>query len=392
MNDQDIIISGMGVSTSLGNNLRDFIDNVYEAKTCYRPHHQIKGTQSIRHVVAYVDNQELYRDIDMRKARKLDRFCLLAMQAFRQSYEQSGLNQETSYDFGILLGNSTGGWSFVEPQLDDIYSRNYENLSPYVATAWFPTAPQGEISIQYKISGYSKTFSAHSLSVGYAIDHAIYLMNNNYLKGTFVGGMESPLSPLVYNACVHAEKVSLTGNYTPFSATADGYLLGEGAGILTIETYGNAKSRNQAAYAKIAGIGIASTLSVSILQCLRNSNLQPEDVDCIFLEGKGAPINDILELNELNIVFASCENIPLTTTKPLYGHLLGADLAVELIVAVQALLHQKIPAGFFSTNQPCSPLFGQFVIDEAVEVPLNNILVYACNLQGASISILLEKI
>lgn len=311
---------------------------------------------------------------------------------FRQSYDLSGLNQEALQDFGILLGNSAGGWSYVEPQLDDIYVGNHENLSPYVATAWFPTAAQGEISIQYKISGYSKTFSADSLSAGYALDHAIYLMNNDYLPGAFVGAMESPLSPLVYNACVHSQEVSLSGQYTSFSKKSDGYLLGEGSGVLTLEKYRNIKARKQPALARIAGVGIAPTLSTSIQNCLNNSNLQSEDVDCIFLDAKGSFTQDIREINELESVFNSCKNTLLTTSKPLYGHLLDASFAVELIVAVQSLIQQKIPCGLFSENDPIHLGFGKLLVDDAIQAPLNNVLIYACNSQGATTSVLLEKI
>ncbi len=230
------------------------------------------------------------------------------------------------------------------------------------------------------------------LSVGYALDHAIYLINGGYLPGTFVGGVESPLSSLVYNACSRSDEMSYSGRYVPFCKESDGYLLGEGSAMFAIETYAAASKRSHPALSKINGLGIAHSLSVSIQNCLNDAEVKPEDVDCIFLAAYGSPRLDAQEMCELEKVFSSCNNLYLTTTKPLYGHLLGTEFSIEMLVAIEALKHQKIPCALFSEHELLTPNFGKLVVDHAIEARLNLVLVYAFNPQGGSISVLLGKV
>lgn len=392
MKTDDLVITGYGVATTIGCNASKLMTNLGEGKTNFRQHHQMEKMDHWKSMVAYIDDENLSEGIDGRILRKLDRFSLLSMQAFQQTQKNAALSDKAIHPFGILLGNCTGGWTFVEPQMDDIYKGNYDALSPYVATAWFPTAPQGEISIQNKISGYSKTFAADALSTGYALEHACYLIQHGYLPGAFVGGVEAPLSPLVYNSCIRYEPISASGNYLPFHKQSDGYLLGEGAGLLAVETYEHVQERKGLPLARIAGLGIGSTLSASIQICLDNAKKHPREIDCIFLDAKGTTIHDEEEYSALDTHFHSCRDLYLTTTKTLHGSLLAADFAVQLVIAILTLANQKIPRGLWSKNNHKHPPFGQLVIDHPVDKVLNNILLYARNLDGSSISILIESV
>ncbi len=387
----NIYVTGCGVATSIGCNTAHFLSNLVEGRANFQPHRQIDAVGPQVPRVAYVNDESLAEGINPRILRKLDRFSLLAIQAFQQAQKEAALNEKAIHPFGILLGNCTGGWTFVEPQMEDIYKGNYDSLSPYVATAWFPTSPQGEISIQNKIYGYSKTFAADSLSAGYALEHAYYLIEQGYLPGAFVGGVEAPLSPLVYNSCFRYKPVSVSGNYLPFHAQADGCLLGEGAGILTIESQEHLQERGAAASVRIAGLKVGSTLIEAIEGCLEQAKKRPQEVQCIFLDAIGSPGADEEEYAALKHCFPSCPNLYLTATKTLYGNLLAADFAVQLVASYLALIHQKIPAGLSSKNNHIKPPVGQLVLDQAVNQPLENILVYARNLDGSSVSVLLEK-
>ncbi len=386
---RDLVITGVGITTAIGSGSTATMRSLTEGKSRFCSHRQVEG---LNHSVAYVEDTDLVEGVGPRTLRKLDRFALLSMQTFRQALNGANLDGESAHEFGILVGNSTGGWSFVEPQMDAIYNGDYDALSPYVATAWFPSAPQGEISIQHKISGYSKTFSADALSIGYALEHACYLINHDYLPGVFVGGIEAPLSPLVYNACLRVEPLSVSGRYLPFHEQSDGYLLGEGAGFLTIEPYDNVLERKGTPLARISGMGIASELSESIKICLENAKKRPKDIDCILLDAKGINRYDNEEYAVLEENFCSCDNLYLTTTKTLHGGLLAADFAVQLVMAVLSLRSQKIPRGLWSKDEHRRPSFGNLVLDTPVEKKLANVLAYARNLDGSSCAVLVEFI
>ncbi|MDP1609103.1 MAG: beta-ketoacyl synthase N-terminal-like domain-containing protein [Chlamydiales bacterium] len=388
---KDLVITGVGVITSIGSGSIAMMQRLIDGESCFSSHRQIQD-EGHKPLVAYVEDKHLVEEIGIRALRKLDRFTLLSMQAFRQALNSAKLDSETAHEFGLLIGNSTGGWSFVEPQMDDIYKENYDALSPYVATAWFPSAPQGEISILHKISGYSKTFAADALSVGYALEHACYLLTQDYLPGVFLGGVEAPLSPLVYNSCLRIEPLSVSDRYLPFHTQSDGYLLGEGAGFLTIESYDHVVERKKIPLARISGIGTSSTLSESIKICLDNAKKRPEDIDCILLDAKGTNDYDDDEYAALEKIFCFCENLHLTTTKTLHGSLLAADLAVQLVIAVLSLTHQTIPRGLWSKDGHKHSSFGNLVLDKPVRKKITNILTYARNLDGSSYVVLISLV
>lgn len=387
MKNNELVITSCGLATSIGCGRQSVMSNITAGTTNFCLHRQISQSEKYTPLVAYVDDEHLINGINPRIIRKLDRFSLLMMQSFQQAL----LPPPSMNEFGIFIGNSTGGWSFVEPQMDDIYAEKYDLLSPYVATAWFPTAPQGEISIQHKISGYSKTFAADFLSVGYALEHACYLIENHYLPGAFIGGVEAPLSPLVYNGCMRSEPLSTSGRYLPFHRQSDGYLLGEGSGLIVVETQEEAKKKKSTPLAHIAGIGIANSLSEAIQSCLETAKKTPKEIQCVFLDAKGDSKLDQEEYSALEKTFPTHSDLYLTTTKTLFGGTLAADFAIQIVLAVFSLQDKCIPRGLWSKNVHIPPPVGHLVQDHPVNFPLNNIMINARNLDGSSICILLTN-
>lgn len=387
---ESLVITGHGAATAIGCESSTLMSNMRKGATNFKQHPQLEVVGDRKSLVAYVDDESLSEGINVRILRKLDRFSLLAMQAFQQTYHPV-LDKQRVQDFGLFIGNTVGGWTFVEPQMDEIYQGRYDTLSPYVATAWFPTAPQGEISIQYKISGYSKTFSADALSVGYALDHACYLIEKGYLPGAFVGGVDAPLSPLVYNGCIRSQPLSASGRYLPFHKLSDGYLLGEGAGFLMIEPYERLLAKGEEPLGYIAGMERASTLSKAIKICLENAEKRPNEVDCIFLDAKGDPAHDQEEYSTLEQIFEGCKDIYLTTTKTLHGSLLAADFAIQLVIAILSLVEQTIPRGLWSKDDHKKTSFGHLVLDYPVDKAFKNVLLYTRNLDGSAFVVLVER-
>ncbi|WP_316355584.1 beta-ketoacyl synthase N-terminal-like domain-containing protein [Candidatus Neptunichlamydia sp. REUL1] len=394
MKGSDIVIAGSGVISSIGSGMQSFSESLFSSKKKYRSHKLISKNNAFEHQIAYVDDSLLIQDINPRQARKLDRFCLLTMQAFDQAYKASNLSPPLAHEYGILIGNSTGGWSFVEHQMDSICSGDFDSLSPYVATAWFPTAPQGEISIKYDVAGYSKTFSAGTLSSGYALEHAIYLIKNGYLPGAFVGGGESPISPLVYNAYIHNKAFSLNGKYVPYQTQATGGLLGEGASILFIESLANCSERKGTPLAKISHCAVGRDLEEAIRECLEESNKRASDIDAILLNGKGLPSVDQDELAVLGHIFSESPNLYLGVSKPLYGNTIGADFAFQCLVVLLMLEQQKVPAGLEEVDKCFSKICpGSLVLGKALRTRLRTILTYSIDLAtGISVAAIFDKV
>jgi 3-oxoacyl-(acyl-carrier-protein) synthase len=169
-----------------------------------------------------------------RQIKRLDRLVVLASAAMSEALRDADLDLDPGQGegdrVGIFVGNATGGWAYVEPQLYPLYrDGNPTAVNPYVATAWFPTAGQGEVSITHGIGGCSRTFCAENLSSAFALRQACWALAEGTLDVAVVCGAEAPLTPLVYNACVRTGLVSPSGAYHPYSFEARRRATGRGS-------------------------------------------------------------------------------------------------------------------------------------------------------------------
>lgn len=148
-------------------------------------------------------NSEIIKEkFSKRIIKKRDNVILYALLTTEKLKEKANLviNENNSENIGIILGNSTGGWGYVENQMIQMYKHGLNEINPYVATSWFPTAAQGEVSIKYGIRGYSKTLCGDRLSGGLALKHAFQTIKNKKATSIITGGIEAPNTPLVFNA------------------------------------------------------------------------------------------------------------------------------------------------------------------------------------------------
>jgi 3-oxoacyl-[acyl-carrier-protein] synthase II len=284
-----------------------------------------------------VEDGDLLGAMSYRDLKKLDRFTLLAYACALRAMKDAGLVYLADKSgMGLVMGNATGGWEYVEPQLYPLYTAQ-RPVNPYVATAWFPTASQGEISIREKISGYSKTLSVGELSSGFALEHASRCIRMGRIEIALAGGAESPLSPLIHNSLVKTGRLSGSGRFAALSPEADGLIIGEGAAMVVLETMDRCNLRKGRIYARLSGFGYGRSLEESMDACLTVSGVKPASVDAVFLDAKGDPEMDGLEMVALSRTFGG-GNLPvLAAPKILFGNLLGAAFAADVALACLAL-------------------------------------------------------
>lgn len=204
-----------------------------------------------------IDRQYINTHFSPRIRKKRDDFSLFSQIITDKLIKKTNLkiDEKNEGEIGVIVGNCTGGWSYVEPQLIEMYREGLEKLNSYVATAWFPTASQGEISINHGIKGYSKTICADRLSGGLAIKHAFQTISNGKCKTVLAGGVEAPLTPLVYNA-LNSE---------------DG-ILSEGGIFTVIESFDEAIARGKKPLARILGIKCSATFNQVITSLIEEGN------------------------------------------------------------------------------------------------------------------------
>lgn len=337
--------------------------------------------------------EEIPHGLTKRQIKKLDRFTLLSVAAMRQTFEMSHLpldDTEFLDQCGILLGNNTGGWTFVEPQMGPLYAEHMTTLSPYVATAWFPTAVQGEISIPFKLGGYSKTFAAETLSAGFAFEHAAAMLDSGVLTSALVGGVEAPLTQLVYNACMESGLLSEQGTYRPYSSQAEGALLGEGAALFILEPENSARQRGAQVHARFSAVGKGGSFSQAMRACLHRGGKSARDIQYIMLSGRAEAESDQQEYAAISDVFAAHPEVLMSAPKAKYGNLLGADMAANIAAACLALAHQTVPPTCSDTQAIIPPSLGRHVTGAPVSAEIRNILINGRDNYGQCMSVLIS--
>jgi 3-oxoacyl-[acyl-carrier-protein] synthase II len=277
---------------------------------------------------------------------------------------------------GICIGNNFGGWGYVEPQMEGLYNQGMDFVNPYVATAWFPAAAQGEISIEFGIKGHSKTFSAERLSSGVAIEYSKLLLEDGTLDWVLAGGTEAPDADVVLSAMYEQ---GLADETIP---------AGEAACLMLLS--GDPSN----AMGAISGIARASDVGYPMTSALLDAGCEPADIDCVFLDrprGKGAARSERFadQLRTVVSLFGS----PCSVALPLpFGETVGAAMAVDIAVACVALQSGTAPAS--EVDSKTGDLLSQEgfrLLASGLEVSLKKILLNASDEFNQAMSLVVSR-
>ncbi|MFH0811839.1 MAG: beta-ketoacyl-[acyl-carrier-protein] synthase family protein [Pseudomonadota bacterium] len=359
-----IAVTGLGVVAPSGIGTRQFWANLKAGRSFIRKITRFDASQYPSHIAGQIDDLEKYSSISRRLLKKIDLFSHMAMVASEMALQEAGidLKEEDPNLVGIFLGNALGGWLYAETELRDLYIEGREGVSPYMASAWFPAAPQGQISIYYGIKGFSKTVVADRASSSVAIGYARDTLSKGKLNLILAGGTEAPVTPYALLCCntygglstnnTHPEKA-----YRPFDKKREGFVIGEGAGVVVMESIERAKARGVRILALISGFGITcdgkdrinpdsdgKQLARAITMALLDAGAAPEEIDYLSLDGLAVDIWDRTEVKAIKMVFGErAKDIPVSCPKSMFGNLLGASSAVDLITTILAMEHNLIP-------------------------------------------------
>jgi 3-oxoacyl-[acyl-carrier-protein] synthase II len=352
-----VAITGIGLVTP-GGTLPSVWDTLLRGQSTAREIDTFDiSSYPVRHA-GIVDNGDMFAPFSPRLLKRMDRFCCLAMVAAQQALQDSGLELETldHSSIGTYIGNMYGGWGMTDPSLRNLLRRGYREVSPYVASAWFPTAPQGQITIHWGLKGYSKTIVADTASSALAIGYAARLIQQGRAEVMVAGGAEAPITPYTYTFCTRSNRLSPTG-YQIFDPLGAGFLVGEGAVLLVLEEFTAAQRRGAHIYAELAGWATGyhpheddpwndegQHFSRIVRQALNNAGIHSGGVDYIGLDAQGLFRADNTEAQALAQALGSdLQEAAVTTCKPTLTHLLGAGAAAEIATALLAIQQKVIP-------------------------------------------------
>lgn len=359
-----VVITGMGAITPIGPNVKEFWDN---SKIGVNGIDNITlfDTEAFKvKLAAEVKNFNAEDYLDKREAKRYDRFCQFAMIAAEEAIKNSEINLD-SIDrerFGVVIGSGIGGFNTLEREHENLLSKGPRRVSPMVIPMIIGNMASGNVAIKYGAKGPCLDVVTACATGSSSIGEAFRSLKHGYMDVALAGGCEGSITPLsvagftsltALNTGTDKDRASI-----PFDKERSGFVMGEGAGVLLLETLDHARKRG----AKILGeiIGYGSTCDAyhmtspspdgegakrSMEMAIREGSIDKKDIGYINAHGTSTPYNDKFETLAIKSLFGEgAYNIPISSTKSMTGHLLGAAGAVESIVCLKALDEGFIPA------------------------------------------------
>ena len=360
-----VVVTGLGCITPIGNTVVDFRHSLFSGATGiapFPPYPEAPGreahdkTQGLRFTqTAAVKNFDATQHLDSGVITATDRTVHFAVVAARQAVAESQLTNHYAPDrIAIVVGCACGGRQAEETETNKLYTRD-ARVHPLTVVRTMASAGASNISIDQKITGPSLNISTACASGAHAIGHAFQMIRAGMIDAAITGGHEAPLTFGFLRAWDSMRVVSPT-QCRPFSADRDGMTLGEGAATFTLETLDSARARNAHIYAEIVGTGSTADAShvtqphpdgaaAAMRNALRDANASPDEVGYISAHGTGTQVNDTTEAAAIYQVFGpNAAKIPVSSTKSLHGHSIGASGALEALATVLALEENRLPA------------------------------------------------
>lgn len=374
-----VVVTGLGCITPIGSSVSEFRNSLFSGTSGIAPITAVpdapEGNPGVRYTqAAQVLDFAPEGQLDSGIIAATNRNAQFAILAARQAAQQSGfLEHHNPGDIAIMMGCACGGRSTEESEVKKLYTQN-GRAHPLTIVRTMSSSGASNISIDLKITGPTLDISTACASATHAIGMAFHMVRSGLSTAAIAGGHEAPLSWGFYRAWDSMRVVS-PSRCRPFAADRDGMTLGEGAAMLVLETLESAQARNAPIFAEIVGFGMsadanhitqpqAEGAAAAIRKALADANASPEEVGYINAHGTGTQANDATEAAAIRLVFGSrSSQIPLSSTKALHGHSIGASGALEALATTLALQEGLLPQTAGVSN-PDTSLDLDLVIDE----------------------------
>ena len=406
---QRVVITGMGVVTPIGNDVSTFWTNCRKG-ICGVGFIKSFDTSEFKvKIAAEVKDLEKQTILDYKEARRMDRFTQMAMIASDEAIKDAGLNSNHSENnWGVIIGTGIGGFSTVEKENEKILSKGPRKVSPLFIPMAISNMAAASVAIKYGLRGVCESVVSACASGASAIHYGYRLLQQDSATVILCGGSEAAITPLALAGFTsmgalysHNEPMRAS---IPFDAKRNGFVMGEGAGIVVMETLENARRRGAKIYAELIGCGATCDAyhitapdpkgeggALAMEKAVKEGGIEPSQISYINAHGTSTPYNDLCETKAIKSVFSdSAYTIPISSTKSMTAHMLGAAGAVEAIVCIKAMQDSFIPptVGLEEPDPDCDL---DYVPREGREKELNYTLSNSFGFGGHNVSLLFKK-
>jgi 3-oxoacyl-[acyl-carrier-protein] synthase II len=408
MEQHRVVVTGIGLVTPIG----------LDAPATWEA--LVKGTNGIAPITLFdpagqdvtfageVKDFEPGRYMDRKEARRTDRVIQFAVAAAHEALEMAGfqLTPENAEDVGCVIGSGIGGIMTLSEGFQTLHTKGPGRVSPFLAAMMLPDMPSGYVSIHFGARGPNYSVVSACSTGADAIGNAYEIIRRGDVSAMIAGGAEAAITPIGIAAFAAARALSTRNDdparaSRPFDKDRDGFVMGEGAGVLLLESLDSAKARGATILAELAGYGNTADANHitqpaeggeggvrAMRMALKRAGLSPGNIDYVNAHGTSTPMNDRYETMGLQTVFGErAGRVPISSTKSMIGHLLGAAGAVEAAFCVQAIRHGVIPPTInYQTPDPECDL--DYVPNEAREAPVRVALTNSFGFGGHNASLI----
>jgi 3-oxoacyl-[acyl-carrier-protein] synthase II len=359
-----VVVTGMGCISPVGNNVKDTWDSILAGRSGAAMITHFDASKHKTRFAAEVKGFDPVALFGTREARKMDRFTQFAAAVAIEALEQAHLKiDESNRDrVGVVIGTAIGGIGTLLEQADVMRERGPERVSPFLVPMMIPDSAPGLLAIRFGARGPNMALATACASGNNAIGEALEMIRRGAADVIMTGATEAALVPVAMAGMNVMTALSTRNDdpqtaSRPFDKERDGFLMGEGAGMLILESLEHAQARGATILGEISGYGTTDDAhhisapaengagaAMSMKLALQNADLQGNDIEYINAHGTSTPLNDKSETAAIKTVFGEqAYNIPISSTKSMTGHLLGASGAIEAVFCLLAMRDEVLP-------------------------------------------------
>lgn len=405
-----VVVTGLGVVTPIGNNVEEFWKSVREGKCGIAPITRFDTTDYKVHLAAEVKDFNAKDFLDFKTAKRMGRFSHYAIAASREAFADAGLDmaKEDVYRVGVMIGSGVGDLEASEAAEAKILEGKPSRVNPFTVPMMIANMAAGNVAIDLGARGKCTSVVTACATSTHSIGDAFRAIQYGDADVCITGGAEGSICPLGVACFTSLTALSQTEDPArasiPFDKDRNGFVMGEGAGVVVLEELEHAKARDAKIYAEVVGYGATcdayhitapiddgSGAAKAMELAMNEAGIQPSDVTYINAHGTSTHLNDLVETRAVKAAFGdAAKDVVINSTKSMIGHLLGAAGGVEFVTCVKSIqdgfIHQTI--GSVESEEECGL---NYAIGAPVEKPVEYAMSNSLGFGGHNASLLIKK-
>ncbi len=407
-----VVITGLGAVTPIGNDVSQYWEGLRSGRNGVAGITLFDASRHACRFAAEVKGFDPAGWLEPKESKRWDRFCQFGVVAAKQAVAHAGLTIDASnqHRVGVAIGSGVGGLLMMETQAQVLHERGPDRVSPFCVPMMIPNMATGLAAIALGAKGPSTAVATACAAGSNAIGDAFRLIQLGLADAMVCGGAESAITPLGVAGFASAKALSFRNDdpataSRPFDAERNGFVIGEGAGVLVIESLEHAQARGATVLAEIVGYGMTCDAhhitapspggvggAEAIRLAIQDAKLAADDVDYINAHGTSTPANDKNESSAIKSALGErAHQIPVSSTKSMTGHLLGGSGGIEAVAAVLAIQHQVVPPtiNYHNPDPDCDL---DYVPNEAREAKVDVVLSNSFGFGGHNVCLAFRRL